>query len=107
MSLQAQYNSYQATIRSLQSRQQELSSQLQEHDVVISTLAETDPSRKAYYSLPDGTLLSTTAKEAHDKLTIIAKNLTEVIKKVELETKETSVEFESWKKEKNIKIVSS
>lgn len=115
--LQEKYDTYQTTIRGLAERLNSLNSQIQEHEVVIETLAAVPGDRKAWKMFSGGesslesknpvgsALVEMPASDAKSQLEIILKGLKELFEKTEVELKSLQAEFENWKKVKNIKIV--
>lgn len=114
MSLQAQYDEYQTTIRSLSERLNSIGMQIAEHEVVIETLKSVPEDRKAWKMFSGGesqenpvgsALVETNAKGASEQLQKVMAGLNEVAAKTEKDLNGLKSEFEEWKKSNNIKIV--
>lgn len=130
--LQAIYDEYQQTIRSLQEHVVSVESQLYEHEIVIETLQGVPSDRKAWRMVSNGdsivtkgkdngengengengdggasagALVETSAGDACIKLQETTKGLKELKVKLETEISDVRKEFEEWKVKNNIKIV--
>ncbi|ODV86836.1 hypothetical protein CANARDRAFT_27218 [[Candida] arabinofermentans NRRL YB-2248] len=102
--LQALYDQYQQRIESLSSKLVTIQSEIDEHEIVLSTLVDVPPERKCFRMI-GGALVELTVKDA---LVVLKDNLTGMKSSVEVMKKESvklQKEFLDWKEKNNIKIV--
>lgn len=76
----------------------------EEHKIVIETLKTTPKDRKCF-RMVGGALVEKNVEETLPVLVIKLENMTKMIEKLTSELKKVLEEFETWKKEKKIKIV--
>ncbi|SCU88995.1 LADA_0E13124g1_1 [Lachancea dasiensis] len=98
------YNEYKQIMEDLQTKIIELGNDKDEHQVVLSTLSETDPSRKCYRMI-GGALVETDVKSTLPVLKTNEGNLTNTISTMKAELIKTADEFEKWKKDNKIQVV--
>ena len=101
---QIKYNDYKQTLETLQAKIIEVGHDKDEHDVVLSTLKNTDENRKCYRMI-NSALVETDVKTTIPILSTKRANLEEAIEKMKAELIKTAEEFEKWKKDNKIQVV--
>lgn len=102
--LQLKYNEYKQTLEELQAKIIELGNDKEEHEVVLKTLENTDPSRKCY-RMVGGALVETDVETTIPILDTKKQNLIKTVSTMKSELIKTAKEFENWKKDNKIQIV--
>lgn len=102
--LQKKYNQFQQTINDISTKIQELTTDIDEHHIVLNTL-KSAPSDRRCFRMTGGILLETTVEETKPVLDVKVKNIKLTIDTLNKELKKTTEAFEKWKKEKKIKII--
>lgn len=102
--LQLKYNNYKQTLTELEEKLNELRKDEEEHRIVVATLENT-PAQRRCFRMVGGALVEHTAGEQLPVLQEKLKNITSMCNTITTELKKLSLEFEKWKKEKNIQIV--
>ncbi|CCE64735.1 hypothetical protein TPHA_0I02310 [Tetrapisispora phaffii CBS 4417] len=105
-SFQVKYNDYKLTLEQLQSKVIELTHEKDEHEIVLSTLNDTDSERKCY-RMVGGALVESDVKTTIPVLTSKKENLTKTIDNMKKTLITTAEEFEKWKKDNKIQVVRS
>lgn len=98
------YNEYKNTLEELQEKVIELGHDKDEHEVVLKTLNDTDPTRKCYRMI-GSSLVESDVKTTIPILETNSKNLTETISTMKSELIKTAQDFEKWKKDNKIQVV--
>ncbi|KAI9068504.1 Prefoldin beta-like protein [Trametes sanguinea] len=107
--LQQQYNRYQSDLQTLASKIGELEQEAEEHNLVLSTLDEAlaeEPDRKCF-RLVGGVLVERTVKDVVPALKTNRDGIQKVIASLVEQYKTKDEEFENFKREYNIRPVSS
>lgn len=104
IAFQVKYNEYKQVLEELQSKIIELGHDKDEHGIVLETLSGTDPERKCYRMI-GGALVESDVKTTIPILKTKQDNLTEVISKMKSELLKVAEEFEKWKKDNKIQVV--
>lgn len=102
--LQLKYNEYKQTLEELQAKIIELGNDKEEHEVVLKTLENTDPSRKCY-RMVGGALVETDVETTIPILDTKKQNLIKTVSTMKSELIKTAKEFEKWKKDNKIQVV--
>lgn len=102
--LQLKYNEYKQTLEELQAKIIELGNDKEEHEVVLKTLENTDPSRKCY-RMVGGALVETDVETTIPILDTKKQNLIKTVSTMKSELIKTAEEFEKWKKDNKIQVV--
>ncbi|GMM49870.1 tubulin-binding prefolding complex subunit [Starmerella bacillaris] len=104
--LQAQYNAFKSSIQDLTLKIQELKTDSEEHRIVLESLAQTDGERNCKRMI--GTVLvDKKVKDVIPALEETLKGLEKAIETLKEDLKSTETRMDQWKKEHNIKVVSS
>lgn len=102
--LQLKYNEYKQTLEDLQTKIIELGRDKDEHEIVLSTLKETDADRKCYRMVGNA-LVDTNVKTTIPILQTNRDNLDKTISTLKGRLIKTAEEFEKWKKDNKIQVV--
>lgn len=103
---QIKYNDYKQTLETLQAKIIELGHDKDEHDVVLSTLKNTDENRKCYRMI-NSALVETDVKTTIPILSTKRANLEEAIEKMKAELIKTAEEFENGRRTTRFKLLSN
>ncbi|KAJ9120749.1 hypothetical protein QFC22_002680 [Naganishia vaughanmartiniae] len=105
--IQAQYNRFKNELQALASKIGELENDIEEHDLVLSTLSplvETDSSRKCF-RLIGGVLVERTVKEVEPELRINTEGIQSTLEILIKQYKVKQTEFETFQKKYKIQVV--
>lgn len=104
--LQAQYNTFKATLQQLSQKIGELESEADEHKLVLETLnGVKDPETRKCFRMVGGVLVQRTVKEVVPVLETNMTGLQTVLSTLAKDYKKTEDEMTKWQKKNNVQIV--
>jgi prefoldin subunit 2 len=102
--LQAQYNTFKATLQQLSQKIGQLESEADEHKLVLETLKPMVRDRKCF-RMVGGVLVEKTVGEVIPMLETNAQGLNRVLTTLMEDYKKTESELQSWQKKNKVQIV--
>ncbi|CCF60671.1 hypothetical protein KAFR_0L00640 [Kazachstania africana CBS 2517] len=101
---QVKYNEYKQILEDLQAKIIELGHDKDEHDIVLDTLEKTDPERKCY-RMVGGALVESDVATTKPILIKKKQSLEEAISNMRSELVKIANEFDKWKKDNKIQVI--
>lgn len=98
------YNEFKQTLEEMQGKIIELGHDKDEHEIVLQTLSNSEPSRKCY-RMVGGALVESNVETTVPILKTKKDRLAETISAMKTELVKTAEQFEKWKKDNKIQVV--